>query len=208
MNKTTYAIAGGVLIVAGIAGFGIAQAATAPTPAVSSGSSTVNPTVAPRSGSGATAPTATPTVAPASITAPGEVCDPHNLNDIICLAFHPDVAVVNMTSGPRAQEPLRSMTDQEKIALAHKACSVYASGGSASTMQIVATNLDAGSHAPADINNMNIFNIGALAYCNQFVTTADAANGAGFLWTLNAYRGMGEKAAIESFASKHVIQRP
>lgn len=206
MRKLTQIGIGAAIIVA-IAGGSVAAYAATNTDSTAAPTSSPTSTATSAPVAAATTPSATPTSSPstAALTAPGAICDPHNLNDIICLAFHPDVAVINMTSGPRAQEPLRSMTDQEKIALAHKACSVYEGGGSAATVTLVPTTLDADAQAlPADINNANMFNIGALAYCNQYL----GADGATSLWTLNAYRDMGEKAAIKSFAGGHVVQRP
>lgn len=144
----------------------------------------------------------------ASLTRAGSACDPHNLNDMICLAFHPDIAVMNMTSGTRAQEPLRSMTNEQKVALAHAACNAFDAGDTAATVSLVATELDADAQAaqiPADINNTNVFLFGALAYCNDHFNEDDGVDS---LWTISAYRDMGENAALQSFADGRVIQRP
>lgn len=186
-------VGGGVATAAAIGG---ADATPEPTPSVSApvADSTETPT-----------PTASATPDLSTKTDAGEVCDPHNLNDMICLAFYPDLAVVNMTSGPRAQEPLRSLPDADKVTLAHKACDTFAAGGSPATVTLIGTQLDAdkvGSF-PADINNTNIFQIGALAYCNDHITEQDGTH---FRWTLDTYRSMGEKAAKDSFSGGHIIQ--
>lgn len=55
----------------------------------------------------------------ADITAPGEVCDPSNMNDPICAAFYPDQVVLNVTA--RSAE-LAGMSDAEKIEAAQQAC--------------------------------------------------------------------------------------
>lgn len=204
IKKSTIAIAAAaaVLVIGG--GVGIATAANLAS--TEEPSSIETTTATPTDGAvDDVTPKPTETAGTADPTAAGEVCDPSNLNDMICLAFYPDTAVINMTSGLRAQEPLRSLPDADKIALAHKACDTFAAGGSASTVTLISTTLDADKAGalPADINNTNIFQIGALAYCNERIVEQEGTN---FRWTLDAYRGMGEKAAKDSFAGGHVIQ--
>lgn len=133
--------------------------------------------------------TAEPTV---DVTAPGEVCDPQNLNDLICAAFYPEQVVLNLTAAPRAQEPLASMTDEQKIQLAHAACDTLAAGGTKDTVTLVTTdNPDA---LLSTWNNNLVFTAGTLGYCNDYI------EGENFQWGVNEYRSMGEQAAKESFA--------
>lgn len=72
-------------------------------------------------------PEATPEPEPVTApTGPGEVCDPHNMNDFICAAFYPEQVVLNITSAPRAPDEVASLSDAEKIQRAQEACT---SGG-------------------------------------------------------------------------------
>lgn len=122
-------------------------------------------------GTATAAPIAPDTSSTVDLTAAGAVCDPHSLDDISCLAAHPDLAVVNMLSGTRSAEPLRSMTDAQKRALARQACDVMNAGGSYETTVLVET-VAPGPETPADLNNRAVFVVGADAYC---LDHADAA---------------------------------
>ena len=55
----------------------------------------------------------------ADITAPGEVCDPSNMNDPICAAFYPEQVVLNVTA--RTAE-VAGIPDADRIAAAQQAC--------------------------------------------------------------------------------------
>ncbi|MDQ0576451.1 DUF732 domain-containing protein [Agromyces albus] len=150
-------------------------------------------------------PTATEEVVDlASKTNPGEVCDPHNLNDVICAAFYPDLAVINMTSAPRGMEPLASLPEADRIALAHQACDALTAGATKDTLVLVDTIRES-ENDPRD-NNRVLFSAGTLAYCNEHLEDTDAGYRLG--WIINAYRQMGEAAAKESFADGTVIQPP
>lgn len=189
----------GIAVAAVIAiGGGVATAATiaASTPTSAPGTAEVAGTDAPQTTSEAPA-----TEAPdlSAKTEQGEVCDPHNLNDTICAAFYPDLAVLNMTLSPRAGEPLASLPDDQRIALAHQACEQLAAGAGLHGVNVIDT-------APADTalgrdNNYSLASAGALAYCNGSVDSDDIK------WTLEQYKSMGEEAAKESFAGGVVIHR-
>ncbi|MET0716418.1 MAG: DUF732 domain-containing protein [Mycetocola sp.] len=108
---------------------------------------------------------ATPTEPAVDITAPGEVCDPEADDDFPCLAADPDLAVVKMTGQGRAGEPLISLPDADRIALAHAACDALANGGTSETVSLIETTDPA---RPATANNFAIFSAGAAAYCPEF----------------------------------------
>jgi len=100
-----------------------------------------------------------------ALTAPGAVCHPNAGDDFPCLVVAPDLAVLNMTGTGRAGEPLISMADADRIALAHEACSVLAEGGSAETVTLIETN---DPDRPATANNFAVFSAGAAAYCPEY----------------------------------------
>ena len=132
-------------------------------------------------------------------TQPGEVCDPHNLNDTICAAFYPDLAVLNMTVSPRAGEPLSSLPDEQRIAVAHQACDQLANGVGLHDVNVIETS--AADVALGRDNNYSLASAGALAYCSNYIGSEDIK------WTLDQYKSMGEEAAKESFAGGVVIRR-
>lgn len=123
-----------------------------------------------------------PSVAP---TAPGEVCDPGNANDVICAAFYPDQAVLNIAT---RNEVLGTMDESAVLDLARQACEVMTSGGSYETQEL----------APG-IDNRSIFSAAALAYCPAF---AEGPEDYPDLTQrrLTYYQGIGEAAARSEFA--------
>lgn len=141
----------------------------------------------------------TPADPAVDITAPGEVCDPHNLNDIICAAFYPDQAVGNMTVAPRAGEPLASLSDEERIALAHEACEQLEAGTAQDAVSVIETSAE--DTAAGRNNNFTLASAGALAYCNDYIALDDSG------WALGEYQAMGEAAAKESFANGVPLSR-
>lgn len=100
-----------------------------------------------------------------ALTAPGGVCHPNAGSDFPCLAVAPDLAVLNMTGQGRAGEPLVSLPDEERLALAHEACEVLASGGNHQTTMLVETT---DPNRASDGNNFAVFSAGAAAYCPQY----------------------------------------
>lgn len=186
-------VAGVVLVGGGVAAataIGSADSAPEPTASVTAPASDSTETPSPT-------PSATPDLS--DKTAPGEVCDPHNLNDTICAAFYPDMVVLNMTSAPRAGEPLTSLPDAQRIALAHQACDQLAAGANLHSVSVIETTADAA--APGLDNNFSLASAGSLAYCHDFIDSSDVK------WTLEQYISMGEDAAKASFAGGQVIHR-
>lgn len=114
------------------------------------------------------------TASSADITAPGEVCDPGNMNDPICAAFYPDQAVLNITA---RSADLDGMSDAEKIERAQLACE----GGE-----------------PTD---SPLYKAGAIAYCNEFAPGIDGQPDR-YARLIAFYKGLGEDAAKEHFADK------
>lgn len=199
MRKTTLtiaAIAAAVVIGGGGAAYALTSANTSTPVATPTSSATSTPTNT-ATASNSPSPTATSTntsdpVPTAGPTATGDVCDPHNANDVICAAFYPDQVVINMTSAPRVGEPLASLAATERIALAHKACDQLAAGKTLKTVSLISTD-PASAKRGAD-NNYTLASAGALAYCNAFI------EGDTFKQALEKYRSMGEDAAKASFA--------
>ncbi len=105
-----------------------------------------------------------PAVDVEALTAPGGVCYAQSGDDFPCLVVAPDLAVINMTGPGRAVEPLISMPEADRIALAHQACNVLASGGSHESVTLV-ESADA-QHPTA--NNFVVFSAGASAYCPEY----------------------------------------
>lgn len=124
-------------------------------------------------------------------TAPGEVCDPGNANDAICAAFYPDQAALNVTSAPRALEPLASLTDEEKIAIAKEACASLDGGGSPDTVTLIAT--DVTDERPANWNARLPFAAGSLAYCQGHLDQRPMS-------LISYYKSLGEEASKAEFA--------
>jgi len=110
----------------------------------------------------------------ADITAPGEVCDPGNMNDPICAAFYPDQAVLNITS--RVPE-LAGVSDTEKIQRAHAAC-------------------DTG-----DASDVYFYKAGAVSYCHQFAPGTDDQPDR-YARIIAFYQDIGEDAAKEHYADR------
>ena len=129
----------------------------------------------------------------------GDVCDPQNANDFICAAFYPEQALLNVTSAPRADEPLASMSVEQKIELAQQACDAMSAGGTKDDTILVETITDKGEFFE-EWNNGLVFTAGQLAYCNEFI---DAPNG---IWVLGEYRSMGEAAAKESYKDRIALR--
>lgn len=186
MRKSTVIIGASIAIVLGVAGIGTAVAVNNPTPPATVTGSTVAPSSAPHDSYTVT------TASTVGHTAKGDVCDPSNLNDLICAAFYPDQAVLNMTS--RAVGPLATMSDSDKITLAHKACTTLENGGTESTTVLVAP----------EAANANLYVTATLAYCNDKIVNA---TGTDTQWVVKTYKAMGEQAAKTSFANKTIISR-
>lgn len=149
-------------------------------------------------------PSATPESAAEStpsvdITAPGEVCDPGNANDAICAAFYPEQAAINATSAPRALEPLASMSDEEKIALAHQACEILAAGGSKETSTLVETIVPEGDSRPDNWNAGLPFAAGRLGFCQDQLDEKPQQ-------FIAHYRQLGEEASKAEFADGSMPQ--
>lgn len=193
--------AAAVIVIGG--GVGVATAANLASSGEPNSSETTAPTAA------STAPTtdgATPeptsSAGTADPTAAGEVCDPSNLNDAICAAFYPDLAVANMTAAPRSGEPLASLPAAQRIALAHQACDQLDAGADPHSVNLVDTSAD--DLAKARDNNYTLYSAGSLAYCENHIASDDF--GTNLRYALDTYREMGEKAAKESFAEGVVIR--
>lgn len=111
---------------------------------------------------------------PAYITEPGEVCDPGNMNDLICAAFYPDQVVLNVTS---RNPELASIPEADRIALAHESC-------------------DNPSDNP-------IHTAAALAYCNEQIGDSGFEGMPDRNARIIAfYQALGEDAARAHFADK------
>lgn len=201
VKKTTIAIAAAaaVLVIGG--GVGIATAANLASSDETSSSQTPTATSTDEQ-TGSATPEPTETAGTEDPTAAGEVCDPSNLNDAICAAFYPDIAVINMTAGPRSGEPLASMSTEQRIALAHQACDQLEAGADPHSINLVETSAD--DIAKARDNNYTLYSAGSLAYCESHIATDDF--GAKLHYALDAYRAMGEEAAKKSFAGGVVIR--
>jgi len=148
---------------------------------------------------GETSAVETPAPVEEAPTDEGDVCDPENLNDFICAAFYPEQALLNVTSAPRADEPLASMPVEQKMELAQQACDAMSAGGTKEDTILVETITDKGDGFEK-WNNILVFTAGTLAYCNEFI---DAPDG---IWRINEYRSMGEADAKESYKDRKIIQ--
>lgn len=190
------AVVGAVLIVGGGAAVALTAGAQNEPVETSAASDPVADEVPEEAPGGTAEPVENGAEGLASKTNPGEVCDPHNLNDVICAAFYPDLVVVNMTMAPRAGEPLASMGESERIALAHEACAQLDSGATLESVAVVEE-----ADAAESSNNFAVASAGALAFCNSHLDER-------LSWTLSAYQSMGEAAAKESFKDGSVIQPP
>lgn len=126
-------------------------------------------------------------------TGAGEVCDPQNLNDSICAAFYPDQLVINVMSSPRAREPLASMSDEEKLAIARQACVDMEAGARPHVIETHA--LEGDPEASLDRNNLLVYTAGSLAYCNDYAEGKSAAY-------ISYYKTLGEDGAKADFADK------
>ncbi|TQL87185.1 hypothetical protein FB560_2852 [Microbacterium saperdae] len=103
-----------------------------------------------------------------------------------------------MTSDARAREPLRSMSDAEKIDLAHAACDNLNAGRG--QVPMLETVPDAGDDAIfADKNNVTLYAAGTFAYCNQHIKGTEALPEYGAR-LITYYRSIGEEAAKAEFA--------
>lgn len=106
--------------------------------------------------------------APEPVATSGDACDPHAMTDMECAAENPDHAVLNMLSDTRSREPLASMSDAEKIALAHKACELSRIGLTAKTTTLVRTLPWPGEGREVwDSNDIDIFEAALVAYCPE-----------------------------------------
>jgi hypothetical protein len=112
----------------------------------------------------------------ADATAPGEVCDPGNANDVICAAFYPDQAVLNIA----ARNDSLSALGHDVVDVAKSACDAMRAGGAA-----------AGDAA--------LISAAALAYCPEF---SEGPSDYPDLTQrrLAYYQGIGEDAARAEFA--------
>jgi hypothetical protein len=185
MNKITHTLAvsaAAILVLAGCS-------ATGETTNSAQGSETTEDTETNNLREATATPLDEPQPAPTNV---GDVCDPQNANDFICAAFYPEQALLNVTSAPRADEPLASMTVEQKIDLAQQACDAMAAGGTKEDTILVDTITDKGEFFE-EWNNGLVFAAGQLAYCNEFIEAPDG------IWRINEYRDMGETAAKESF---------
>lgn len=109
-------------------------------------------------------PTSEPTEA-ADITAAGEVCDIDSVYTIECSVKFPEVGFLNAVNRV-ATEPLLSMNDEEKIALAESACSQLASGVAAADVDVV--DSPATDEKPAGWNNAIVASAAPLGYCHEY----------------------------------------
>lgn len=204
MKRSTTAVIVGVLAL-GLVGGGTAVAlSSSGEPAPETSASTPAPvgTDAPVEAS-TDAPAVSGTQAkderPAYITEPGEVCDPHNVNDPICAAFYPEQVILNMTSPERAREPLASMDAVEKIRLAHQACENMIAGVRPHLVDTILNPDD--PPEMADRNNDGIYIAASLAYCNEFAGgTKDYPDK--IARTIAFYHQLGESASKVHFADK------
>lgn len=147
-------------------------------------------------------PTAEPTPA-VDITAEGEVCDPHNLNDPICAAFYPDQSVLNRTNADRGRQPLSALPDDERVALAHQACDNMTAGNRNPLIETIPNEGD--QAGMEDWNNLVLYSAGAMSYCPEFMEPS------GFddqpdrnIRILAFYKAMTEEEAKAHFAD-HVM---
>ena len=114
-----------------------------------------------------------PTVSP---TAPGEVCDPGNANDVICAAFYPDQAVLNIAA---RNDGLSALGD-DVLDVAKSTCDAMRAGGAA-----------AGDPA--------LISAAALAYCPEF-SQGPSDYPDLTQRRLTYYQSIGEEAARAEFA--------
>lgn len=108
------------------------------------------------------------------ITAPGEVCDPQNMNDPICAAFYPDQVVLNITARDAS---LAGISDAEKIERAHAACE----GGESA--------------------DSTVYKAGSIAYCNELAPGIDGQPDR-YARLIAFYQGLGEEAAKAHYADR------
>lgn len=109
-------------------------------------------------------------------TAPGDVCDPGNANDVICAAFYPDQAVLNIA----ARNDSLSALGNDVLEAAKAACGEMRSDGTADA-------------DPA------LISAAALAYCPEFSQGPEDYPDL-TQRRLAYYQGIGEEAARAEFA--------
>ncbi len=97
-----------------------------------------------------------------ALTAPGAVCDPNSMNTIECSVDYPEIGYLNAVNRT-AVEPLISLSDIEKLELAHEACTVLDNGGDASTIIIATTAAD----YTDTWNNGIVFTAAPLGFCHE-----------------------------------------
>ena len=151
MKKTTAAIAGAALIVAGIAGFGIAQAATGSAPNETPSVSAVDPTVTARDGATVTQPSATQVAtAKPNPTTYTEVADAQTV------FLH---AMRNDNGGLAG---MADVSDAELIGHAHKACDDLAAGAEIDSVNVIV------GQGTSELNNRNLVGIASETYCTEW----------------------------------------
>lgn len=134
------------------------------------------------------------------ITAKGEVCDPHNLNDAICAAFHPDQVALNMTSPERVREPLASMSPESRLSLAHDACENLNAGNREHLIDTILRDDD--DPLLNDRNNGSVYSAAAMAYCHQHIEGGTDEYPDRNKRIVKFYQSLGEAAAKDHFSGK------
>ncbi|MFJ2502542.1 hypothetical protein [Microbacterium sp. NPDC087592] len=113
----------------------------------------------------------------ADVTAPGQVCDPGNANDVICAAFYPDQAVLNIAA---RNDGLSALGD-DVVDVAKSVCDAMRAGSAA-----------AGDPA--------LISAASLAYCPEF-SQGPSDYPDLTQRRLAYYQSIGEEAARAEFAN-------